>query len=211
MGPRRAGERSETIVGLTLLASGFGRRDGREIGRQFVWLERLYLHRKEAEGRETELDRTVGAIHCHGHANDVAAVSADNIYGLLHAAPFGHDVFDHENFLAGSNFESASQGQFAFFFLDKDEAKAELAGYFLAEHQPAHGRRNDGGGAQVPDFPREFAAEFFDGRHLLQREGALEILAAVQAAAENEMAFQKRAAVAEDLENLGFSHGLRLR
>ncbi len=49
-------------------------------------------------------------------------------------------------------------------------------------------------------------AEFFDDRHLLQRERALEELAAVQTAAQDEMAFEQRAGVAENLQNFVLSH-----
>jgi hypothetical protein len=38
-----------------------------------------------------------------------------------------------------------------------------------------------------------------DDRHPLKSQRALKVLAAVQSAAEHEMAFQKRAALAEDL------------
>jgi hypothetical protein len=41
---------------------------------------------------------------------------------------------------------------------------------------------------------------------LLEREGALKVLAAVQAAAEDEMAFEQRAAVAENLEDFVLCH-----
>jgi hypothetical protein len=53
--------------------------------------------------------------------------------------------------------------------------------------------------------------DFFDDGHLLEREGALKVLAAVQAAAENEMAFEQRAAVAEDLENFVLCHELSFK
>jgi hypothetical protein len=54
-------------------------------------------------------------------------------------------------------------------------------------------------------------AEFFDDGHLLEREGALKVLAAVQSAAENEMAFEQRAAVAENLENFVLCHGMSFK
>jgi hypothetical protein len=52
----------------------------------------------------------------------------------------------------------------------------------------------------------EHAAEPFDDGHLLEREGALEKLPAVQTAAQNEMAFKQRAAVAENLQHFVFCH-----
>jgi hypothetical protein len=52
-------------------------------------------------------------------------------------------------------------------------------------------------------------AETFDDGHLLESEGALKKLARVQAAAENEVAFEKSARVAEDLKHIGLSHRQR--
>ena len=63
--------------------------------------------------------------------------------------------------------------------------QAELARDFLADDEAAHCGRNDGDGPEGTEFVREHAAELLNDGHLLQREGALEKLAAVQAAAED--------------------------
>lgn len=133
-------------------------------------------------------------------------VLANDIESFLDAAAFGDDVFDDEDFFAGRNLEAAAKGEFAFLLFDEDEANAELAGDFLAEHEAAHGRRNDGSSAEVANFGGEFSAEFFDDGHLLEGEGALEKLAAMKATAKDEMAFEQSAGVAEDLENVLSGH-----
>ena len=46
-----------------------------------------------------------------------------------------------------------------------------------------------------------------NGGHLLESEGALEKLAAVQATAQNEMTFEEGAAVAKNLQSFIFCHG----
>ena len=69
---------------------------------------------------------------------------------------------------------------------------------FLADDQPAQRGRDDGDGAERSNLVRQRAPDFFDDGHLLEGEGALKELAAVQAAAEDEMAFEQRAAVAEN-------------
>jgi len=51
--------------------------------------------------------------------NDVSAVRADDVHGLLHAAALGHDVLDDEDFFAGRNFESAPQHEPASSFSEK--------------------------------------------------------------------------------------------
>jgi hypothetical protein len=48
--------------------------------------------------------------------------------------------------------------------------------------------------------------DFFDVGYLLEREGTLKVLAAVQTAAENEMAFEQRAGVAENLQDFILCH-----
>ena len=83
----------------------------------------------------------------------------------------------------------------------------QLAGDFLAEHQPAHGRRDDGATPRERTLAGERSAELLDGGHLLQGDGALEELPAVQPAAQDEMAFEQRAGVAENLQNFVFGHG----
>jgi len=53
--------------------------------------------------------------------------------------------------------------------------------------------------------------EFFDDGHLLERKGALEVLAAVQATAENEMAFEQRTAVVENFQDFVLCHGMSFK
>jgi len=134
-------------------------------------------------------------------------MGADDVDGFLDAAALGDDVLDDEHFFARRNFEAAAQDEFAILFFHKYKAGLELAGDFLAEDEPTHGRRNDGGGAERTNASGKRGAEFFNGGHLLERDGALEELPAVQAAAKEEMAFEQRAGVAEDLQHFVFGHG----
>src|SRR5262245_26078683 len=126
-------------------------------------------------------------------------MGAHDIDRFLDSSTFGDDVFDDQTFFARRDGEAAAKDEFALFFFDKDEAQAKLAGDFLADDEPAHRRSDHGGGAGAAGFRAEGRAEAFHGRHVLQRQGALEELAAVQAAAENEMSFQERARLAKEL------------
>ena len=139
------------------------------------------------------------------------SVRTDNINRLLDATAFGHHVFDDKGFFAGCNFESAPQLELAFLFFRKDEPRAKLSRDFLSNDQPAECRRDDGAGAELAGLVGECAAEFFDDGHLLEREGALKVLAAVQSAAKDEMAFEQRAGVAENLENFVLCHASSFR
>ena len=61
-------------------------------------------------------------------------------------------------------------------------------------------------GQEVARQLGERGAELLDGRHVLEREGALEILPAAQTAAQNEMPLEQGARVAKNLQCFGFSH-----
>ena len=104
-------------------------------------------------------------------------------------------------FSPGAILNPAPQDQFAILFFHENKPHAELPRDFLADDQSAHRRRDHRDRAERPDFGRQRRAEFFDDGHLLERQRALEKLPAVQTAAQNEMAFEQRAGVAENLEN----------
>ena len=164
----------------------------------------------EAVGRDAEMDGAVGAIDEHGDGGDGPVMGAHDVDGFLHAAALGDDVLEDEDFFAGRDFEPAAEDEFAFLLFHKNETQPELARDFLADDEAAHRGRDDGGRAEGAEFFGERAAEFFDDRHLLEREGALEKLAAVQPAAKDEVAFEERAGVAEKIECFGVRHAARV-
>src|ERR1035441_7652293 len=182
----------------------------REIGWQFVRLEHRNLQRNEAEHRHAKFRRAVRTVHHHRHAGDRAAVGANNVNRLLHATALGHDILDNENFFSGCNLEPAPQDEFAVLFFHEDETDAELPRHFLADYESAHRWRNDRDRAERFDLRRQRRAELLDDRHLLEREGALEKLPAVQTAAEDEMAFEQRSAIAENFQNVVLRHRRKL-
>ena len=136
---------------------------------------------------------------------------ADDVNRLLHPAALGHDVLDDEDFLAGRNFESAPQHELALLFFWKNEPYAKLPRDLLADDESAERGRDDGNGAERAGLVGERVPDLFDDGHLLEREGALEELAAVQTAAEDEMAFEQRAAVAENFQNFVLCHGMSFK
>lgn len=133
-------------------------------------------------------------------------VGANDVHSFLHATAFRHHVFDHEDFFSGRNLEAAAQDEFAIFLFGKNESHAKLPGDFLSDDETAHGRSNHGGRSQRADFAGEFRAELLDDRHLLQGQRALEELAAVQTTTQDEMSFEQRAAIAENLQHLILRH-----
>jgi hypothetical protein len=189
-----------------LLAAGLRCGRGGEVRRELVGGEGFDFEGDEAELGDAEVHRAVGAIDDHRHSDDFALVGANDVHGFFNATALGDDVFDYQNSFARFNFEAAAQSEFAFFFLDENEAGAELACDFLADHEAAHRRRDHGGWREGFNLIREGVAEAFDDGHLLEGEGALEKLAAMQAAAEDEMSFEERTGIAKNLKHVGLCH-----
>ena len=190
-----------------LFATRLGRRNFGEVGRQLIGLERFHTNRDQGGEGHAEIYRAVGAVHNRGHPGKVAAVRADDVNGLLHAAALGHHILDDQNLFIGRNFESAPQDQFFLLLLGEDEPDPELPGDLLTDDQPAQRRGDDGDRAERPGLGRQGVPELLDDGHLLERQGALEKLPAVQAAAEDEMTFEQRSAVAKNLEDFVLCHG----
>jgi hypothetical protein len=189
------------------LAPRFDGRNARQIRGQFIGWKSLDMQTNQAEDRDAEVHGAVRAIHEHGDRDRFALTTADDVEGFLDTAALGDDVLDNQAFLLWRNFESASKHQFSLFLFDKDEAEAELTGDFLTDDEPAHRGGNDGGGAEAVDLRGERCAEPFDHRHLLKRQGALKKLAAVQAAAQDKMAFKQCAGLAKQVQGFSVRHG----
>lgn len=149
---------------------------------------------------------SIRTIDNRGDADDSSVVGFYDADGFLDAAPLGDDIFNNKDFFFRINFESASQHEFAFLFFGEDESHSQLSRDFLADHQSAHGGSDDGYGAVIADFVSESAPEFFDGGHLLESEGALEVLAAVQTTSQYEMALEQCTALAKDLQYFIIRH-----
>src|SRR5205807_2483501 len=106
-------------------ASGFDGGNLREIGRQFIGSEVLHIHFNQAHERRTKIRfGFAAAIDNHTDGADRSAVRADDVDRLLHPAAAGDDVFDHHEFFAVVDLESAPQSQFAIFFFGENVAFA---------------------------------------------------------------------------------------
>jgi hypothetical protein len=199
-------KRAESVLGAPLFTPRLHGGGLGEIRREIIRIKRLHLQRDQADRRHTELSQAVGTIHHHADCQNIAAIGSDNIKRLLDATAFGHDVFHDENLFAGCNFEAAAQYKFPLLLLHKNKAQPQLPCDFLPNNQTAHGRSDNCYGVIRFKFSRQHRAEFFNDGHLLQGEGALKELPAVQTAAEDEMPFEQRARVAENLENFVLCH-----
>jgi len=76
-----------------------------------------------------------------------------------------------------------------------------LAGDFLADHQAAHRGREHGGELKTGESRQEQFGQAADGVHALANLRALEIVAAMQAGTQNEVAGEQRLRVFENIEH----------
>ena len=136
-------------------------------------------------------------VHHHGHARDAALQTLHDLNRLQGAAALGDHVLDHQAALARADLEPAAQHQGAILLLREDEAATELTGHLLTDHQSPHGGCDDGLDAERTHLVGQGRPEALHQRHLLQRQRALEELAAVQAAAEDEVPLQQGTGLAE--------------
>lgn len=117
------------------------------------------------------------------------------------ASTAGNDVFHDQHFFAGFEPEVAAQFQLVVDFFEKEEAQAELAGDFLADHKSAHGWAHDGACAVVFQHRDHELGESRDLIHVLANLRTLEEVCAMQAGTEQEVAFEQGTTVAENLDD----------
>jgi len=82
-----------------------------------------------------------------------------------------------------------------------------LAGDLLSDQDAAQGWGDHGVKLGIAELVGKGAADAFGHLGIAQEEGALEKLAAVQAGAEDEVAVEKGAGLAEKFEDGGLVHG----
>ncbi len=192
-----------------LFAPRLDHRDGREIGRQRVGRESFGIQLDEAmEGKIHGGEFAAGAVDQGGGGDHDSAVLLDDIDGLHEAAAAGDDVFNHGETLAGLDGETAAENEGAgVIFFGENVGFAELAGDFLTDEDATEGGGNDGVKLGAAELVGEGAADAFGHLGVAQKEGALEELAAVQAGAEDEVAVEEGAGLAEEGKNVVLGHG----
>ena len=147
-----------------------------------------------------------------GRHHDTAQ-TADDVDGLLNASAPGDDILGDKEALAGMHLETAHDESAVAVLLDEDVAGAEMAGDFLADDDATHGGRDNRRepavrlGVKRPEFRGQFPADLRGHRGILQEQGALEELPAVEPGAEDEVAVQKGSGSFEEIEDVG--HGNR--
>ena len=198
--------------GFMELAAGLGGGErGQFRGKGVRGVRRETQFQQGNEG-DAEPGFAAGAVHECGDSRGLASRRADDVNAFLDAPASGDDILDNEDAFAGGYFEIAPEDEAVVFLFGKDEAGAELAGGFLPEDKPAHRGGEDGGGAVLcGELGQEQFDEAGDLVEVLADLGALEVMGAVLAAAEDEMPGEEGARVAEDLQDfvLACVHGVQ--
>jgi hypothetical protein len=129
-----------------------------------------------------------------------------NVDGLLHATAFRNHVFDYQDFLTRRDLEAAAKYKLPLFLLHKNEPRAQLPGNLLANHQTAHCRSDDGPHIQRANSVGKRRPQPLNRGHLLERNGTLKELPAVESASKKEVAFEERTGFAKNLQGLVLVH-----
>jgi hypothetical protein len=151
---------------------------------------------------------SAGAIDEARGGDHDPAVLFDDVDGLHESASAGDDVFDDDETFAGLDLETAAHDERAIVvFFGENVRLTQLARDFLSDNDAAEGGGDDGVAFDVAELRGESGADLLGDLGVTQEEGALEKLAAVQAGAEDEVSVEKRAGLAEEVEEFGLGHG----
>ena len=124
---------------------------------------------------------------------------AHDVDGFLDAPAAGHDIFGHDETFLRRDLKSSTQHQAALLFLLREDVSfAERAAYFLADDDSAQRRRNDGVARKLAQFIGEPSAHLRGDSSVLQEEGALEELPAVQTGTQDEMPVEECPGLAKE-------------
>ena len=126
----------------------------------------------------------------------------DDVDCFLDAATAGDDVFDDDKFFIRRNLKTAAQNKFALVFFGKDVAFAQRATDLLADNNSAKGRGDHRVAIKFAEISGQPSTNFCSDVGVLKKYGALEILAAVQAGPQNEMALEQSPGFAEKSEKV---------
>lgn len=127
---------------------------------------------------------------------------------LLNPTASRYDILRYNESLTRVNYKSATQHKTPIsVFLSKDMPLAEMAGYFLADDNPAHCWRNDGFCIVGAELVRKHTAHARRYGRVLEQEGALEKLAAVKPATQDKVAMKQGAGLFEKIEDVLHGNG----
>jgi hypothetical protein len=186
-----------------LFAAGFDSGSAFQILGQVCGIECLDIHLDKGNEGASEVGKlAVAAVYDGPGGCDDSAMVADDLNGFLDAATAGDDILGDNETLAGLDLKTPAEDESAgAVFFNEDVFFAQVAGNLLADDDSADSRRNNGRGLEGAELVGEQPADMRRHGGVLQKKRALEKLAAVQAAAQDEMPVEESAGFAEEVED----------
>jgi hypothetical protein len=172
--------------------------------RDLVWRKRFHLQLGQRnEGRAKVGVLASAAVHQAGHRGHTRATAPDDFEGLLNPSAAGHHVLHHNELVPVRDFEPTPQDEPpGIIFFGENVGHLERPRDFMADDQSTQCGGNDAGGWDVPEFVCEQPADLGCDIRVLQKQCALEKLAAVEAGSENKVAVEKGFGLAEKSEDI---------
>lgn len=182
-------------TGAFSFAAGFDRGNPGEISRQIISGKIFDVHFDEADEGTAKIGPfPAAAVDDDGDGDDPAAMGADDVDGFLDPSTAGHDIFGDNESLVRSNLESPAQDQAAArVFFRKNVAFPQGSSDFLADDYSTQGGGDDGVTIYVAQFLGEASANIGCNPWVLQDEGTLKELAAMQTGPQDKVPVEQRA------------------
>jgi hypothetical protein len=130
------------------------------------------------------------------------AMRVNDVDRFLNPSAPRNDILSHNELLVRPNLEAAPQNEAAFMFFHKNVAFPERAAHFLADDDASQRRRNDRIAFQPAKLVRQAPANVRRDIGMLQKQGTLEELPAVQAGAQDKMAVEQCPGLAKEREQI---------
>lgn len=193
----------KTFLRLGLFTAGLDGGNVSQVIGQARGIEGLDIHLDKGNERTTEIgELAAAAVHDRSCGDDDAAVVTDDLYGLLNPASARDDILGDEETLAGLDLKTTAEDESAgAVFFNEDVFFSQMARDFLADNDSADGRGDDSRRLESAQLFGKESADMGGHSGILQKKRALEKLAAMQSAAEDEMSVKKRAGFSEEIED----------
>jgi len=183
---------------------------GERIGRKSLRGHLNQTHKgapKVGKGSATAIDNR---SRRHHHS----AKSTDDVDGFLNAAAARDDILRDNEALTWKHLKATHDKASVPIFLDEDVTGTEMTCHFLTDDNAAYGGGDNRWLLAVylrmegTELLSQLAADLSGYRGILQKQGTLEKVAAMESGTENEMAVEEGTGLFEESENVG--HGIKV-
>ena len=188
-------------------AASLSHRDALFAKRAVLWLVGLDVEVQQGRARDvTEADFAAAAVDEHADGDGNTAVGLDDIDDFLDGAAGRDDVFDDQAALTRMQVEAAAEGHLAIDALGEDGARAESLARLMGEQDAAGHRADDGLDVGVLELLGHRLAELLRVLWMLQHVELLDVVRAMQAGRQQEMAIHDGVRLDQQVFYFFFGH-----